>query len=112
MALVPYMLIEEGPDKGRTFDTDAVRFVIGRGKSQAQFVLSGEDPAVSRAHCQIDRRGDTFILTNRSPNRTSVNGVVTDQTVLSDNDLIKIGQSTVIRFSLRERSELEANPNL
>jgi predicted component of type VI protein secretion system len=106
------MAIEEGPDKGRTFDTDEVRFVIGRGQAQAQFVLSGEDPAVSRAHFQVDRRGDTFIITNRSPNRTSVNGVVTDQTLLNDNDLIKIGHSTVIRFSLKDRSELEANPNL
>ncbi|MFH2057136.1 MAG: FHA domain-containing protein [bacterium] len=112
MALVPYMLVEEGPDKGRTFDTDDVRFIVGRGQAQAQFVLSGQDAAVSRAHFQIDRRGDTFVITNRSPNCTSINGVVTDQTILSDNDLIKIGHATVIRFSLRNRSELEANPNL
>jgi pSer/pThr/pTyr-binding forkhead associated (FHA) protein len=103
--------VEEGPDKGRTYRSDAVTFKVGRGAQHADFVLSGQDNAVSRAHFAVIRRGDTFLLNNLSANGTSVNGVRTDQALLNNNDLLKIGLQTVIRFSLEEKPEREANPN-
>ena len=71
----------------------------------------GQDTAVSRAHFAIIRRGDTFLLNNLSANGTSVNGLRTDQALLKSNDLLKIGLQTVIRFTLENRPEREANPN-
>jgi predicted component of type VI protein secretion system len=111
MPLLPYLQIEEGPDTGLNFTTESLQFKVGRGR-QSDFRLSGQDPAVSRTHFNVDRRGDNFILTNLSPNKTSVNGVVQDQALLKDNDLIKIGYHTVLRFNLRDQADLEANPNL
>lgn len=107
----PLLTVEEGPDKGRTFSSDAVTFKVGRSAQHADFALSGQDNAVSRAHFAIIRRGDTFLLNNLSANGTSVNGLRTDQALLKSNDLLKIGLQTVIRFTLENRPEREANPN-
>jgi predicted component of type VI protein secretion system len=111
MPLRPLLTVEEGPDKGRTFSSDAATFKIGRGAQQADFVLSGQDKAVSRVHFAVIRRGDTFLLNNLSTNGTSVNGVRTDMTLLNNNDILKLGLQTVIRFSLEEAPAGEADPH-
>ena len=105
------MTVEEGPDTGRKFESDAVELKIGRG-TDMDFALSGRDKWVSRRHFAIIRRGDTFLMTNLSDNKTTVNGILTEQILLNDNDLIKIGSETVIRFRLQEVSDREANPSL
>lgn len=109
--MTPLLQVEEGPDKGRQYSTDAVQFRVGRSSEKCDFVLSDEDSAVSREHFAVIRRGDTFLFTNLSRNGSTINGVRADQTLLKNNDLIKIGLSTVIRFTLQETREMSANPS-
>lgn len=111
MPMTPLLQVEEGPDKGRQYSTDAVQFRVGRSSEKCDFVLSDEDSAVSREHFAVIRRGDTFLFTNLSRNGSTINGVRADQTLLKNNDLIKIGLSTVIRFTLQETREMSANPS-
>jgi predicted component of type VI protein secretion system len=111
MSLQPLLFVEEGPDKGRQFSTEGVQFRIGRGE-KCDFILSEEDSAISREHFAIVRRGDAFLFINLSRNGSSINGVKAEQTLLKDNDLVKVGLQTVIRFSLQERPDLEVNPNI
>ncbi|MCK4857998.1 MAG: FHA domain-containing protein [candidate division Zixibacteria bacterium] len=111
MSLRPVLIVEEGPDKGKNYSSDSVQIKVGRGKAAADFVLSGVDTSVSRVHFAVIRRGDTFVLTNLSANGTTVNGVKTPQALLNDNDLIKIGLLTVIRFRLEDIAAMEANPS-
>ena len=110
MPLKPVLSVEEGPDKGRQFSTDGVQFKVGRG-TDMDFILSDDDSAISRRHFVVDRRGDRFLFTNLSGNGSTINGVKADQTLLKDNDLIRIGMYTVIRFSLKESRDMEVNPN-
>lgn len=110
MPLKPLLTVEEGPDKGRQFTTDAVQFRVGRDE-KCEFVLSEEDPTISRPHFAVIRRGDTFLFNNLSRNGSTINGVKAEQTLLRDNDLIKIGMQTVIRFTLREKRDMEVNPS-
>jgi predicted component of type VI protein secretion system len=111
MPLKPLLIVEEGPDKGRQFTTDAVQFRVGRSEDECDFVLSDEDSAVSREHFAVIRRGDAFLFTNLSRNGSTINGVKAEQTLLKDNDLIRVGLQTVIRFSLQEQRDSNVNPN-
>ncbi len=109
MATTPVMKVEEGPDKGRQFSTEAVQFRVGRSAEKCDFVLSDNDSAISREHFAVIRRGDQFLFNNLSRNGSTINGVRTDQTLLKSNDLIKIGLQTVIRFTVQSGSDIEAN---
>lgn len=111
MSLKPLLIVEEGPDKGRQFSTEAVQFRVGRSAEKCDFALSEEDVAISREHFAVIRRGDAFLFTNLSLNGSTVNGVKAEQTLLRDNDLIRVGLQTVIRFSLQDRKDFEVNPN-
>jgi predicted component of type VI protein secretion system len=112
MSLKPLLTIEEGPDKGRQFTTDAVQFRVGRSEEKCDFVLSEDDSAISREHFAVIRRGDTFLFTNLSRNGSTINGVKAEQTLLKDNDLIRIGLQTVIRFCLQDQRDFRVNPNV
>jgi len=68
MSLMPLLIVEEGPDKGRQFTTEAVQFRVGRGEDKCDFVLSDDDSAISREHFAVIRRGDAFLFTNLSRN--------------------------------------------
>ena len=111
MSLKPLLIVEEGPDKGRQFATEAVQFRIGRDEDTCDFVLSDVDSAISREHFAVIRRGDAFLFNNLSRNGSTINGVKTEQTLLKDNDLIRVGLQTVIRFSLQEYRDSNVNPN-
>ncbi len=111
MPVRPVLLVEEGPDRGRRFASDAVQIRVGRSADRCDFILSEEDVAISREHFAIIRRGDTFLFTNLSRNGSTINGVRKDQSLLNNNDLIKIGTQTVIRFSLEDARNPAANPS-
>ena len=111
MSVRPLLIVEEGPDRGRQFSTEAVQFRVGRSGDRCDFVLSDDDGAISREHFAVIRRGDTFLFMNLSRNGSSINGVKQEQTLLRSNDLIKIGMQTVIRFSVEDARNLEANPS-
>jgi len=114
MSLKPLLIVEEGPDKGRQFTTEAVQFRVGRDEDTCDFVFSdvdSSDSGISREHFAVIRRGDAFLFNNLSRNGSTINGVKTEQTLLKDNDLIRVGQQTVIRFSLQEQRDSNVNPN-
>jgi predicted component of type VI protein secretion system len=111
MSLKPLLVVEEGPDRGRQYSTDSVQFRVGRSSDRCDFVLSDDDSAISREHFAVIRRGDAFLFTNLSRNGSTINGVKADQTLLKNNDLIKVGLQTVIRFAVQDSRDMEANPN-
>lgn len=112
MSLKPLLTVEEGPDKGRQYTTDTVQFRVGRSEEKCDFILSEEDAAISREHFAVIRRGDTFLFTNLSRNGSTINGVKAEQTLLKDNDLIRVGLQTVIRFSLQDQRDFRVNPSV
>ena len=84
-----------GPEKGQTFRIAPGTTTLGRDPA-CEVALS--EPAISRQHCRIERRGDQWILKNLSDNGTRLNRKLVDEAVLSDGDDIRIGAKTRLRF--------------
>jgi len=84
-----------GPLKGSVLPLADDLISIGREPGNAIALF---DPAVSRRHCQIERQGEQFKLTDlESRNNTLVNGIPVDVRVLQPGDEIKVGAS-IFRF--------------
>ncbi|HYL15559.1 MAG TPA: sigma 54-interacting transcriptional regulator [Terriglobales bacterium] len=99
-----------GPLQGATFSLACGELSIGRDPSNQLWI---SDPALSRQHCLLTRKGDQFIIRDLgSLNGTSVNGIVVDEVPLQHGDQISVGGS-VLMFLLEggeedlQRSEVE-----
>ena len=84
-----------GPEKGQTFRVAPGTTTLGRDPA-CEVVLS--EPAVSRQHCRIERRGDDWVLVNLSSNGTRLAKKNIDEAVLADGNEIRIGQKTCLVF--------------
>ena len=68
------------------------------GRAQENHLVIYNDPTVSRTHCEICYRNSNFYITdNSSFHGTYLNGERIHQSILNNNDQIKLG-NTVIRF--------------
>jgi transcriptional regulator with GAF, ATPase, and Fis domain len=99
-----------GPFQGATFSLACGELSIGRDPSNHVWIT---DPALSRQHCLLTRKGDQFIIRDLgSRNGTSVNGMAVDEVQLQHGDQISVGTS-VFMFLLEggeeglQRSEVE-----
>lgn len=71
---------------------------IGRDE-QSSFPIP--DPAVSRAHCRLETRGDTVLLSDlNSTNGTWVNGRRIQHEELADGDRVLVGRTELLFRSL------------
>ena len=83
-----------GPRKGEIFRLDDSVLSIGRDPSNHLPIL---DSALSRHHCQIEWRDDTYVIRDMdSRNGTLLNGSVLKDKQLTDGDEIKMGASTFL----------------
>jgi pSer/pThr/pTyr-binding forkhead associated (FHA) protein len=74
------------------FDKDIIS--IGRARDNDVVI---ENLAVSRNHCRIRRKDDTYYLTDlNSANGTEVNGVVITKTQLENDDVVTIGKHRIV----------------
>jgi pSer/pThr/pTyr-binding forkhead associated (FHA) protein len=91
-----YLRVIEGEEKGRNFRLiGKVKFILGRS---AKSDLRLKDCKVSRAHCEIQKVGDHYIICdNDSANGTFVNGEPVKKTVLNEGDYIRLGYS-ILKF--------------
>lgn len=72
---------------------------IGRDE-QNSFPIA--DPAISRAHCRLETRGDTVLLSDlNSTNGTWVNGRRVQHEELTDGDRVLVGRTELVFRSLR-----------
>jgi transcriptional regulator with GAF, ATPase, and Fis domain len=83
-----------GPLKGTAFLLDQTEFVLGRDAANA---LCLDDPAVSRQHCLIFRRQESFYVRDlESRNGTYLNQAPVAEQVLSNGDQLKVGESVFV----------------
>ena len=81
---------------GKAYPLTDQETTIGRGQPSTVII---RDPAVSRAHASVRRRGVTYVLTVHGTSGTSVNGEpVTGERPLLEGDTIEIAL-TALRFT-------------
>jgi transcriptional regulator with GAF, ATPase, and Fis domain len=86
-----------GPFQGTTYSLASGELSIGRDPSNHLWI---SDPALSRQHCLLTRKGDRFFIRDLgSRNGTIVNGMTVDELQLQHGDQIYIG-SSVLKFLL------------
>lgn len=100
-----------GAEAGRLYIIDAEETVVGRG---AQCDLQMEDTALSRRHFRLFRNGGDFAIEDLgSRNGTLLDGEpVTSARALREGALIQLRPGTVLKFSLQNQLEVEAEQRL
>ena len=89
------LIVVNGPLAGTRYPLLDRELLIGRAPN-ADIVLS--EPEISWRHCQIQRRGDRFTVTDlRSSTGTHINGMRSAERWLEDRDQIGIGR-TILMF--------------
>lgn len=99
---MPKLVVLQGPDKGRTFQTGEDCFLLGRSSDQALLT----DNTISRHHAELRHIDGVWMIEDRgSSNGTYLNGVrVAKPTRLKRGDQIRLG-STLVVFA-GEESEM------
>lgn len=87
------LVIQSGPDQGKTYPITKDRVIIGR--KTGDLLLS--DPEVSGSHASLEIVGNTYFLRDlRSTNGTYLNGSKVTETQLKHLDEIALGKTTII----------------
>ena len=99
-ALDPVLTVRTGPQSGERFLIHPGRLTIGRDPG-SDFCLN--DVTVSRLHSVLSRdSGVVSIKDAGSANGTIVNGVLVDERVLGDGDVVQIGNSQLVYSESRK----------
>jgi pSer/pThr/pTyr-binding forkhead associated (FHA) protein len=89
-----WLYIVRGPKAGRDFRLRS-ETTIGRDTARCDVILS--DNNVSAKHARIKREGGEFVLYDlASLNGTFLNGKKVQKQILSDDDEIRVGSTTLI----------------
>ena len=99
----PYLLVIAGPYAGQMFDLPDMTVTLGRSH-HADITLV--DDGISRKHAKIvPDRLDWNIFDLESTNGIYVNGEKAAKATLVDGDQIRIGSTTILKFSLQDEIE-------
>ncbi len=89
-----WLYVSSGPQAGRDFRLGR-RTTIGRDTVKCDVILS--DKKVSERHARIQREGGEFVIYDlASLNGTFVNGKKVQKQLLSDDDEIMVGETTLV----------------
>jgi diguanylate cyclase (GGDEF)-like protein len=96
-----------GPQPGKLIPIGEGELTIGRGED-ARVVL--EDTSLSRLHARVFRANARYFVEDlKSTNGTFIDGnPITEPHELSDGTRIQLGAHTVLRFAMRDHTEVEA----
>ena len=95
------LVVQSGPDRGKTFPVTKDRFVIGR--KTGDLILN--DPEVSGSHAALEIAGTTYLVRDlQSTNGTSLNGEKVDEAEVKHLDEIGVGKSVLI-FTVSQNSD-------
>ena len=96
-----YLIVLTGSNVGEMFRLEQGEHVIGRGQGVAVRLI---DDGISRRHARVVQVGDkVFIEDLQSSNGTYVNNDQIKTAQLQDGDKIRLGSTTVLKFSYHDR---------
>lgn len=95
-----YLIVLQGSNVGAMIKVDGPELTLGRS---SQATVRIEDDGVSRRHARIVRLGDQVMIEDlNSANGTIVNGEKSNRQVLKDGDKIRIGSTTILKFTYHD----------
>ncbi len=96
-----YLILLTGNEVGKIFKLDDGATVVGRSQKAS---ISLDDDSISRAHCEVKLAGKNVEVRDlKSSNGTFVNGEQVATRVLQDGDKIRVGETTILKFSFHDR---------
>ena len=96
---MPAFVVVSGPNLGARYPLNKSTVRIGR---DSRCEIHFDDTETSRKHAEIERVGDSYVLTDlKSSNGTTVNGQTIETKTLLDGDRVQIGKQILV-FRLRE----------
>jgi signal transduction histidine kinase len=96
---MPAFVVVSGPNLGARYPLNKSTVRIGR---DSRCEIHFDDTETSRKHAEIERVGDSYVLTDlKSSNGTVVNGQTIETKTLLDGDRVQIGKQILV-FRLRE----------
>ncbi|MFO0755550.1 MAG: GGDEF domain-containing protein [Byssovorax sp.] len=99
----PHLLVLTGANIGQTYRLEDGETFLGRGQN-ATIRLS--DDGISRRHARLVQVGGQVIIEDlKSSNGTLVNGQVITEQTLADGDKIRLGSTTILKFTYHDRLE-------
>ena len=97
------LVVISGAELGRMYKLEGPEMTLGRGDQVSIRIV---DEGVSRRHAMIKQAGDTVTLVDlESTNGTFCNGERVHDRVLRDGDKIRIGTTTILKFTLQDALE-------
>lgn len=96
-----YLIVLTGSNVGEMFRLEPGEHIIGRGQGVAVRLL---DDGISRKHARVVQLGEkVYIEDLQSSNGTYVNNDQIKTAELKDGDKIRLGSTTVLKFSYHDR---------
>lgn len=96
-----YLIVLAGTDVGKMFKLDEGETVIGRSH-RADIRI--DDDSISRMHVKLSLDGTSVCIEDlNSSNGTLVNGAKIDTEQLRDGDKIRLGETTILKFTFHDR---------
>ncbi|MBE6404552.1 MAG: FHA domain-containing protein [Lentisphaerae bacterium] len=94
MAGTPKLIVLSSQFRGKQFELTNDMYTVGRSEERDICI---KDPSLSSYHCDIIRKGDSFIVRdNNSTNGTRVNDKMITEQVLMNSDIIQFGGIEVL----------------
>jgi len=99
-----YLIVLVGSNVGEMFEVEFPETVLGRG---ANATVRLNDDGISRRHARLVRAGSDVVLEDlNSSNGTSVNGENISQRILRDGDKIRLGSTTILKFTYHDHLDV------
>jgi diguanylate cyclase (GGDEF)-like protein len=96
----PSLIVLAGSNRGETYRVDLIETVIGRAVNAT---VRLNDEGISRRHARLFQAGgEIFIEDLKSSNGTHVNGEIVTQRALRDGDKIRLGSTTILKFTYQD----------
>ncbi|MCC6557852.1 MAG: GGDEF domain-containing protein [Polyangiaceae bacterium] len=96
-----YLIVLSGTNVGERYRVEGPEIVIGRASNASIRLL---DDGISRRHARLLQTGrDVVIEDMGSSNGTMVNGEPIGQATLRDGDHIRLGSTTILKFTYLDR---------
>jgi two-component system cell cycle response regulator len=109
-AASPYLIVIAGKQIGKQYKVVNGEMLIGRSPDCAVQI---EDDGVSRKHARLIAQNGVYVLSDAgSTNGTFANSQKVDQVLLKDGDKIQIGSNTILKFSIQDNVEEQAQRSL